>query len=459
MGRDRSAAVVLGIEPTGEPLTHQLLGARLYLHTLVRAGIAVVLVVGAYVGRELVGIADLDVRAFVVLAAVILAYDAVAWLLIRRFRSPGEAVVHYRLLKQLLHVTIALDFLALTAVIWLMGGARSPFLAFFLLHVIVAAVLLSPREAAISTIVAYGLLAGLIIGEWAGVIPVRQLEGVTGDTPINGSYAAMLLAVYGLLLGSASYLLVTLSRALQLGEAQMQATMVALERVSTLRRDFLHIAVHNMGAPVGAVSMFLQNLRQGLAGPLNEKQEGWVDRAQNRLDGLSNFLVDLRVLATLEAGRLEEEMGRVELSPLLGELVEEYQDLASGRSQVLSLETEDSLAVWGNERLLREAIVNYFTNAIKYGPEGGTIRVHGERRDSSIRVSVEDEGPGISSEDQARLFAEFQRLARPEDVDAPKGTGLGLSIVRRVVEAHGGSVGLDSVPGRGSVFYLDLPAI
>lgn len=239
----------------------------------------------------------------------------------------------------------------------------------------------------------------------------------------------------------------------------MQATMAALERVSTLRRDFLHIAVHNMGAPVGAVSMFLQNLRQGLAGPLNEKQEGWVDRALNRLDGLSNFLVDLRVLATLEAGRLEEEMGRVELAPLLGALVEEYQDLASGRSQVLSMETDDSLVVWGNERLLREAIVNYITNAIKYGPEGGTIRVRGARKDSAIRVSVEDEGPGISSEDQARLFAEFQRLARSEDMDAPKGTGLGLSIVRRVVEAHGGSVGLDSVPGRGSVFYLDLPAI
>ena len=91
MGRDRSAAVVLGIEPTGEPLTHQLLGARLYLHTIVRVGIALSLVVGALVGREFVGITDLDVRAFTILAGVILAYDGVAWLLIRRFRSPGEA--------------------------------------------------------------------------------------------------------------------------------------------------------------------------------------------------------------------------------------------------------------------------------------------------------------------------------------------------------------------------------
>jgi signal transduction histidine kinase len=459
MGRDRSAAVVLGLEPTGEPLTHQLLGARLYLHTLVRVGMAVALVAGAFIGREFVGIADLDVRAFVVLAGLILVYDGVAWLLIRRFRSPGEAVLHYRLLQHLMHLTIALDFLALTALVWLMGGARSPFLAFYLLHVILAAVLLSPREAAVSTITAYGLLAGLVIGEWAGVIPVHHLEGITGDAPIDGRYAGVLLAVYGVLLGSASYMLVTLSRALQIGEAQMQATLVALERVSALRRDFLHIAVHNMGSPVGAATMFLQNLREGLAGPLNPKQEGWVDRALSRLDGLSRFLVDLRVLATLEAGRLEEEMSEVDLSPVLAELVEEYQDIAAGRQQSLLLDAPVGLNVWGNERLLREAVVNYITNAIKYTPEGGVIRVLGEHAREFVRVTVADDGPGIALEDQSRLFAEFQRLAQPEDGNAPRGTGLGLSIVRRVVEVHGGSVGLESRPGEGSRFYLDLPSV
>lgn len=459
MGRDRSAAVVLGLEPTGEPLTHQLLGARLYLHTLVRVGMAVTLVVGAFVGRNFIGITDLDVREFLVLAGLILVYDGVAWLLIRRFRSPGEAVLHYRLLQHLMHITIALDFLALTALVWLMGGARSPFLAFYLLHVILSAVLLSPREAAISTITAYGLLAGLVIGEWAGVIPVHQLEGITGDAPIDGRYAGVLLAVYGVLLGSASYMLVTLSRALQVGEAQMQATLVALERVSALRRDFLHIAVHNMGSPVGATTMFLQNLREGLAGPLNEKQEGWVDRALSRLDGLSRFLVDLRVLATLEAGRLEEEMSEVDLSPMLAELVDEYQDVAAGRQQSLLLDAPVGLTVWGNERLLREAVVNYITNAIKYTPEGGVIQVQGERAREFVRVTVADNGPGIAPEDQSRLFAEFQRLAQADDGDAPRGTGLGLSIVRRVVEMHGGSVGLESRLGEGSRFYLDLPSV
>lgn len=458
MGPDRSPAVVLGLEQTGEPLTHQLLGARLYLHTKVRVVAALLLVAGALFGRHVVGMVGLDVQALVGLAVIILLYDLIIWILIRRARSPADTVLHYRFLQGLMHATIALDFLALTGVVWLMGGARSPFMVFYLLHVILSAVLLSPREAAVSTIMAYALLATLVIGEWAGLIPVHPVAGIKWTEPLNGVYAGTLLAAYGLLFGIASYLLVSLSGALQRGEAQMQAALAALERVSALRRDFLHIAVHNMGSPVGAVTMFLQNLRGGLAGPLSSKQEQWLDRALSRLEGLSGFLFDLRVLATLEAGRFEEEMTQVDLAPLLAQLVEEYEDLATEKRQRLDLEVPGPLPVVGNERLLREAVVNYITNAIKYTPPEGHIVVSGRRNGDSVRVAVQDDGPGIDPADQARLFAEFQRLARTEEGETPRGTGLGLSIVRRVVEAHGGTVGLDSRPGEGSCFYLDLPA-
>jgi hypothetical protein len=152
-------------------------------------------------------------------------------------------------------------------------------------------------------------------------------------------------------------------------------------------------------------------------------------------------------------------MDEVDLSPMLAELVDEYQDIAAGRQQSLLLEAPAGLTVWGNERLLREAVVNYITNAIKYTAEGGIIRVQGERARKFVRVTVADDGPGIAPEDQSRLFAEFQRLAHPGDGDAPSGTGLGLSIVRRVADMHGGSVGLESRLGEGSRFYLDLPYV
>ncbi len=169
---------------------------------------------------------------------------------------------------------------------------------------------------------------------------------------------------------------------------------------------------------------------------------------------MSDFLPLQLLLATF-AGWLNRHQAQV-----IEYLVEENRDLADSRRQKLDLEVAAILPVRGNERLLREAVVNYISNALKYTQEGGHISVRGREIDGRVRVEVEDDGPGIAPADQALLFAEFQRLAQAGDggSDAPPGTGLGLSIVRRVVEVHGGSVGVESHPGEGSLFYLELPA-
>jgi signal transduction histidine kinase len=111
--------------------------------------------------------------------------------------------------------------------------------------------------------------------------------------------------------------------------------------------------------------------------------------------------------------------------------------------------------VRGIARLLREALVNYVTNAIKYSGDGRTIVVRVRVQDDSVRVEVQDDGPGISIDKQTHLFQEFVRVSRGKGAEA--GTGLGLSIVRRIAEAHGGQVGLESAPGQGSCFFLTLP--
>ena len=116
--------------------------------------------------------------------------------------------------------------------------------------------------------------------------------------------------------------------------------------------------------------------------------------------------------------------------------------------------------VLGFERLLREALVNYITNAIKYTPNGGRISVHILSRASTVRVEVADSGIGIAPQDQERLFRDFVRIPS-RDAQAPrvKGSGLGLSIVKRIVVAHGGRAGVESDTGQGSTFFLELPAL
>lgn len=447
--------------PPAEPLARRLLGTRLHLHALIRFAAAGLLVVAAVIGREVVGIADLDVRGLASLAAAIVAYALVAWLLIRPHWTPEAAAGNHRLLLNVMHATVVLDFLALTGVLWFTGGIRSPFAAFFLLHVMLTSVLLSGREAVASAALAFGLLAALAWGEIQGVLPPELPTGIAGPGPLDFRLALVILAVYGLLFTVVAYLLIGLATVVRAGDAQLRGAYAALERLSSLRRDFLDIAVHNIKAPLGAVTMFLQNLKAGLAGPLNEMQADWVERGLRRLDGLNGFLGDLRLMATLETGGIEERMEPLDLAQTLFELAEEWGPEAQGRGIRFTYDGPSSVPqVRGNERLLREAVANYLSNALKFTPEGGDVVLRAAALPGSLRISVEDTGPGIPVRDQGDLFREFTRLKSSGTPRGDRrGSGIGLSLVKRIVEAHGGSLGCRSEPGRGSEFFLELETI
>jgi two-component system clock-associated histidine kinase SasA len=147
---------------------------------------------------------------------------------------------------------------------------------------------------------------------------------------------------------------------------------------------------------------------------------------------------------------------------MIEDAVRSNTDLAANRDQVLDTDLDPDLPPAGGvERLIREVINNLITNAIKYTPEGGHVTVRSMTKGSSVvSVEVEDNGIGISPENQKKLFREFVRI-KDNDVDGQKvsGIGLGLSIVKRIVDMHGGRVYVISYPGRGSIFGFDLRVV
>jgi signal transduction histidine kinase len=164
------------------------------------------------------------------------------------------------------------------------------------------------------------------------------------------------------------------------------------------------------------------------------------------------------MLATLEGEDLSRQTQPVDIAGVVRAAAEDVRDLADARRHELRLDVPEGLArVRGIERLLREAVVNYLTNAIKYSPEGGHSVLRVRAQAGAVCVEVEDDGIGIAPEEQGKLFHEFVRILRDPRVAATPGTGLGLSITRRIAEAHGGQVGLRSEPGRGSTFAMTLP--
>jgi two-component system sensor histidine kinase BaeS len=186
-----------------------------------------------------------------------------------------------------------------------------------------------------------------------------------------------------------------------------------------------------------------------------------VDRSLSRLDGLEEFLGDLRLLARLEAGALDEGVEAVSVKDLLGDVAREHEAEAETRGLALNVEVEDGIPpVRGHPRLLREAVANYLSNALKFTPGGGDVLIWAKRRhNGGVRVGVTDTGIGIAPRDHSRLFQEMRRLPKRTGDGEREGraSGLGLSIVRRVAEAHDGSVGFASRPGLGSTFWIDLP--
>jgi signal transduction histidine kinase len=132
---------------------------------------------------------------------------------------------------------------------------------------------------------------------------------------------------------------------------------------------------------------------------------------------------------------------------------------AANKAQSLRFtpEAEGTCIVEGDEARLRDSIDNLVTNAIKYSPPGKPILIAVRRQNDQVTVSVTDEGPGLTPEDRSKLFRKFQRLS-PQPTAGESSTGLGLSVTKEIIEMHGGTIRVESEPGKGSTFTIELPS-
>jgi signal transduction histidine kinase len=168
------------------------------------------------------------------------------------------------------------------------------------------------------------------------------------------------------------------------------------------------------------------------------------------------MIADLLDTTRLEAGQLEMRFAEADLGALAAGVVEGFQD-GSPRHRLVATLPDAPLPVRCDPERIEQVIGNLITNAIKYSPEGGTIEVSAAARGDRVELAVRDSGVGIPADELAHVFDPFRRVAATRHV-AP-GAGLGLFVVRRIVEAHGGTIEVDSAPGAGSTFRIGLQAL
>jgi len=442
----------------------ELLGRRLVLNSRVRFVVGGSLLVGPWLGLATGGLEPWAIPVLSGAAALLLALNAVLFREARAHADPGTSAAAYERLRRLVYITVGADYLVLALAVALLGGVRSPVMAFYLLHVVLGNMLLTRDTAITVSVVAYLLICGQAYGEVAGWMPAPALRSAAFATPLDDTTAFAIAVTYGILIVLVDGLMISLVERIRAGERDLLLQNERLDQLSRLRREFLRVAIHNLRSPVGASQMLLENLVSGLAGPLNRQQQDWVLRVGRRMEGLQEMLEDLQVLGELETEDVARQAERLRLADVVRDVVDDYDEQARAAGiELRPVEGENVPEVRGIRRLLREAVVNYVTNAIKYAPRSGPVVLETKAlladRERWARVEVRDRGPGIRSEVVPLLFEEFargvQRQAGPEH---PASSGLGLSITRRIMETHGGRVGVDSQPGEGATFWLEMPS-
>jgi two-component Ni(II)/redox sensor kinase NrsS len=229
------------------------------------------------------------------------------------------------------------------------------------------------------------------------------------------------------------------------------------------QEQFSADAAHELRTPLANLLALLEAERTAPGGTSSRPDgAGLSAQALERMVSqgrrLQQLIADLLLLASLEWPASPSRMQPCDLAEISGDVCEDFSEAAEAAGVTLlhTVEATDT-RVLGNEAELSRLLINLLSNALQHSPAGGTVRVSLERRGREIELLVRDNGPGIPAEQQARIFERFHRLdparSRPQG-----GTGLGLAIAQAIARRHGGVISLESQPGEGSVFRVQLPA-
>jgi signal transduction histidine kinase len=271
-------------------------------------------------------------------------------------------------------------------------------------------------------------------------------------------YAAVHVTVFKRIANQVS---VIVEKGKMVSELAVQKTAIEennkeLVRVNDLKNQFLGIAAHDLRNPIATIQTAVQFLLLPDMGLEADVRDSILQDVNQQTEHMLSLLDDLLDVTRIESGKLELRPTGISAKDFLNEAVRRHNQLAAPKGTKIELVYVDDGLLVADPQRLRQVTDNLVSNAVKYSPPNSQITLRAEHLMRQWRVSVKDQGPGITAKDRERLFQDFARLsARPTGNE--RSTGLGLAITQRIVEAHGGEIGVDSSVGEGSTFWFTLP--
>ena len=230
-----------------------------------------------------------------------------------------------------------------------------------------------------------------------------------------------------------------------------------LKELDQMKSEFVNMVSHELRSPLSSIRQKLSLIVDGLTGEINEEQKQIVSRVQHRIDGLIGMISSLLDLSRIEAGRLVQQKERIALSEIFDEVVELMDQEVEKKGLKFEVTIDAQLfPVHADRQSMETVITNLLSNAVKYNREGGRVSISARNRGEFVEIKVADTGVGISEENLPRIFDKFYRI-RSEYTRKVIGSGMGLPLVKAIVEAHFGTISVESESGEGTTFTVLLP--
>jgi signal transduction histidine kinase len=337
---------------------------------------------------------------------------------------------------------IIFDFISLLLIIYFTGGIESPLYAFYIFHVIIGSLILSGNivRLMISIVLIISLSGALL--EAKGIIPHYAISGLFA-TPLynNYNYIISFFTVFGLSLFLSIYLANSVARQLYSREKALTKAYMQLEEAEKSKSKYVMSVVHDLKTPIAAAMTHINNLEGGIFGEIPADMQRPLDRIKIRMTNAIETINDILQISQI---RLEEDIEKVENI----NLKDMFEDIESDMHEIIeskklnynfrfTAKPDDFLQA--NPRLIKLALSNILSNAVKYTDEGGSIDVIIEDHINTFEISVTDNGMGIPEKEQEKIFQDFFRssVSKQRNIE---GTGLGMSIVLQIIKKYNGYI-------------------
>lgn len=240
----------------------------------------------------------------------------------------------------------------------------------------------------------------------------------------------------------------------------VMSDITRLRRLETVRKDFVANVSHELKTPITSIKGFVETLLNSPSANEEERKRFLqiIEKHANRLSSIIDDLLTLARLEEQEGERTQKPLKRedVNINEIVSSAIEFCGPRAHSKEILVDYSPKRSVTATVNRSLIEQAVINILDNAIKYTEPNTTVSLMAEEKPTSVRIMVSDQGPGVSPEHKDRIFERFYRVDKARS-RVEGGTGLGLAIVKHIAVVHGGQVGVETTPGKGATFWLEIP--